>query len=136
MNARTLLILIGIGFIGLVTRQFFWAFLAGIVFLFYALSVTGRSIRIGATKAKVRVKNKFNTELGEMEKVTGKYPNTLFEDAGKSIVEKINEHTLPSGAKSYHDATENYRWGMKDPVAKLGTAAQRLLDGLAKLFGK
>ena len=136
MNARSFLILAGIAFIGLVTRNIFWAFLAGIVFLFYALSTTASSFKKGATRSKIRAKTAFHDISQDMERTTGKYPSTFFEDAGKAITDKIGESIKPPGARSHHDATENFRWGMKDPGVKIGNAVQKFLDGLAKLFGR
>ena len=133
---RTFLILAGIVFIGLVTKNIFWSIIGVLVFFFYALSLGGHAVRKGASKTKARIKQTFNAEMGELEKTSGKFPGTFFEDAGKAIVEKANESMVPAGAKSYKDATHNYRWGIREPAVKLPIAVGKFLDGLYKLFGK
>ncbi len=135
MNARTFLILAGIFFIGLVTKNIFWTIIAALIFFFYALSLGGHAVRKGASKTKTRIKQSFNAEMGELEKTTGKFPGTFFEDAGKAIVEKMGEDMVPPGAKSYREAS-NYRWAIKEPAVKLPAAVGKFLDGLFKLFGK
>lgn len=110
--------------------------MAGLVFFFYALSLGGKAVRKSVSKTKTRTKQKFNSELAEMEKITGKYPAGFFDQAGKAIAEKMGESMVPPGAKSYRDANDNYRWAIKDPLGKAGMAAQKFLEGLGKLFGK
>lgn len=136
MNARTFLILAGIVFIGLVTKNIFWAIVAGLVFFFYAVSLGGKAVRHGVTRTRARIKNRVNADLAEMEKTTGKYPAGFFDQAGKAITEKMGESMVPPGAKSYKDANHNYRWAIRDPLGKAGDAAKKFLDGLGKLFGK
>ncbi len=136
MNARTFLILAGIVFIGLVTKNIFWSIVAALVFFFYALSLGGKAVRRGVSKTNARIKGRINSDLADMEKTTGKYPAGFFDSAGKAIAEKMGESMVPPGAKSYRDANHNYRWAMKDPLGKAGAAAQKFLDGLGKLFGK
>ncbi len=135
MSPATLVILIVVLFVLAGTNQIFWVIIAAIVLLAYSLTSVTRSMSRGIKSARKKARDVYKGDIGEMEKVTGKYPARFFDSAGKGIMEKVNEHQAPKGATSYADAM-NYAWAIKNPAEKIADIANKIADTLSKLFSK
>ena len=135
MNTVSLILLIVFLWALLVTKQIFWIVIAGLLFLAYLLTIVSYSTGHGIRKVGKKARAVYQGEIKEMEAVQGKYPAKFFDSVGKGMVEKVNEYQAPKGAKSYRHA-QNFRWALKQPMDKIGESAQKILDGLSKLFSK
>lgn len=137
MKASTLVIILVILLVLLGTKQVFWVFFAGIFLIFYSFAFAARSTRRGVHNAYTKAKAIYAGELGEVDKITGKYPAKFYDSVGKAAIEKLNEAAVPGKAKSYRD-TENFTWKIKEknPGLLLSDVANKILDSLGKLFSK
>lgn len=137
MRPVTLVILLVFIFILFNTGQVFWIILAALTLLAYSFAFVARSTSRGIRGAVKKTKDIYAGELGEAEKVTGKYPAKFYDSVGKAAMEKVNEAIVPAKAKSYADAA-NFVWKPKEKNVGvfLSDTANKILDGLGKLFSK
>ncbi len=137
MRTATLIILLIILIILFNTKQIFWILIAAALLIAYSFAFAARSASRGIRNTLKKTKDVYAGELGELEKVTGKYPANFYGTVGKAAMDKINEGLVPAKAKSYKDA-ENYVWKPKEknPIIAISDAASKILDGLGKLFSK
>ena len=122
-------------FILLSTHNIFWVIVAAILLLAYSFAYTTRAASRGVKSVRGKVRDVYKGEMGELEKVTGKYPAKFFDSVGKGVYEKVSEYQAPKGAKSYKDAL-NYKWAITSPAEKIGEIASKIMDSLGKLFSK
>lgn len=137
MKPITLVILLAILIVLFSTKQLFWIIAGAALLLAYSFAFVARSATKGARNAYAKGKAVYAGELGELDKLTGKYPSKFYDSVGKAAMEKINEGLVPSKAKSYKDA-ENFVWKLKEKNlgVSISEAANKILDSLGKLFSK
>ncbi len=137
MRPITLVILLVILVVLFNTKQVFWVFAAAALLLAYSFAFVARSTSRGVRNMVKKSRDVYAGEMGELDKITGKYPAKFFDSVGKAAMEKVNESIAPAKAKSYRDA-ENFTWKPKEknPFLMVSDISSKIMDALGKMFSK